>query len=433
MLACKKNHRMAHEMKYLFATLLILLTSSNFAQSADTNWYRLEIGFNLDYPDRVHFFEPALAEIKQLGVRDIYIHEIFDGKHGNEYQVRLKDALDRLLKYEMRPMICISNAHARLQLGEEVKKQAIKELPLQVAKRIKQHLTYTNRFPPNDWNAYRASIQELVDFLFSTYGRKQVQDWLFEVGNEPDAPLFYWGNQQQYAKMFSIAVDVLHRNGIRNVGGPGLTHHSIFLNDATEYHHKLYHDFLKNDICNMLPDGFMSFHLFREDTERPLKSFPEWLANTQCRVMITGWNVSSRGKIAVKTFEQPGAWGTAFIHLLADSARYGIDRLYIFKLMDYSPHNTYQLGAFDRNGKAKSWYLEFAALWHVVRDGYRVVENEKVLTIEGINGQRVILPLDHELEVSLPIVYAPSDISGTAIKIQPGEWVIVSGKTKNLP
>lgn len=419
---------MARAMRQLF-TILVLLATSNLVLAVDTKWHQLEIGFNLDYPDRVHYFEPAIAEISRLGIRNVYIYEIFDGNEGNEYQLRLKHALDHVLKYGMRPIICISNTHARLQPGGNVKQHITKALPLSVTQKIEHHLTYTNRYPPNDWDAYRTSIEELVEFLFSNYGRKQVRSWLFEIGNEPDAPRYYWGSQEQFAKMFSIAVNVLHQNGIRNVGGPGVTYHSVLLSKEAQHHHDLYHNFMKNTVCDALSDGFISFHLFYNGRERPLKGFPDWLTNTDCQVMITGWNVSSRSKIATKTFNQPGAWGAAFIQLLADCARYGIDQLYIFNLMDYPRYRTPQLGAFDRTGKAKSWHSDFAALWEVIRDGYRVIENEKTLIIEGVSGNRIILSLTHTSKVDSPIIYTPNKKSNIAKMNQPDEWVIVSGKS----
>ncbi|TXI25867.1 MAG: hypothetical protein E6Q61_01705, partial [Nitrosomonas sp.] len=184
---------MAHKLR-LFVVLLMLIINPMISLAENDNWHQLEIGFNLDYPDRVPLFESALSKISELGIRHVYIYEIFDGKQGNEYQARLKKALDSVLKHGMIPMICISNIHARLQLtSKEIKKQLNAALPLSIEKQIDGILTYSNRYPPNDWQSYTASIQELIDFLFSTYGSEIVQTWPFEIGNEPDAPRYFWG------------------------------------------------------------------------------------------------------------------------------------------------------------------------------------------------------------------------------------------------
>lgn len=411
--------------------LALFLLSSNCTsiQAADVTWHQLLIGFNLGYPDRVKFFEPALEEIERLGVRDVRIYEIFDGQLGDEYQVRLKTALDRILKCNMRPLIDISNFHARLQPHGKDRIQLATKMPIAVRNQLETILTYTNRFPPSNLDGYRSSLQGFIDFLFRTYGKDKVQSWAFEIGNEPDAALYFWGSSDQFVNNYRIAVEVLKHAGIRNVGGPGITHHPIFVDDNRETTVQ-YNSFMKYLSQNTLPGSFLSFHLYeRTNAPRtPLEGLPRWLYNSAAQIVITEWNVSSRSEIAAKMFAKEGEWAASFIGLLADCANYGIDGLYLFDLMDYPPQTSKQagLGAFDREGKAKSWYRDFAAIWGVVRNGYRVYKADGVLVLYGRTGQRILMPNKGEFEITSPIVYAPVGQASSTKIIKQGGWIIVS-------
>lgn len=408
--------------------LVFTLLSYGNANADGDSWYHLKIGFSLDYPDRVHFSEPALAEIERLGVRDVRIYEIFDGRHGNEYQARLKNALDHVLAHGMRPLITISNVPSRLKPKENEREKLVALLPSRVAQRIPTILTYSNHFPPTNWQGYRASIQELVNFLFNTYGSKRVRGWTFEIGGEPDSPSFFWGSSDQFAHIYQIAAKVLHANGIRNVGGYGVTNHPIFLDPPLE-RSRAYRIFLKDLAGESDQRDFLSFHFYQRKSNppMPLSGLPFWLSNTTCPVMITEWNVSSVGAVAAKIFAQPGAWGAKFIRMLADCERYGVDRLYIFKLMDYPLQRAIQLGAFDREGEPKPWFAEFVAIYKAVREGYRVSIDARSITLEGKTGLRVVLAKT-DLPIPMPIQYAPIASERNGRMIHAGEWAIVSYK-----
>lgn len=412
-------------MRVVFPLTLLFAVQVN-AVGLD-RWHRLTLGFNLGYPDHARFSEVALEEIARLGIQDVRVYEVFDGRLNIEYQGRLKKALDRILAHGMRPMITISNVPARLLPRKKARVKMISGLPWSVARKVDRILTYSNRFPPSDWASYRTSIQELLTFLFSTYGLDQVRTWIFEIGNEPDAPLYFWGNAEEFRRMYSAAMQVLRENGIRQVGGPGVTNHPIFLDPALE-RSQIYRDFMIK-MAGQLQDGeFLSFHLYERQSmpSHPLSNLPEWLANTPYRVLITEWNVSSQGQKATGIFSKPGMWGASFIRLLADCARYGIDSLYIFKLMDYPPQQTAQLGAFNREGKPKPWFFEFRAIYRVIRHGYRVVESNDSLVIEGVGLQRIVMAVDTPVILSSQVAYSPNIFTGSDERIQPGEWVILS-------
>jgi len=134
--------------------LLIILLCGIAPYASAAKLHHLDIGFNLGYPDRVHFFEPALAEIQRLGIRDVRIYEVFDGRVGNSYQIRLKRALNRVLARGMHPMLTISNMNAHLQRDALGRLRVTAQLPLWGAAAlvrtilIQTKMTYVNSLQP---------------------------------------------------------------------------------------------------------------------------------------------------------------------------------------------------------------------------------------------------------------------------------------------
>lgn len=390
-------------------------------------WHHLDIGFNLGYPDRVRFFGPALEEVERLGIQHVRVYEIFDGYQGKRYQRRLKKALDIVLAHNMIPIISISNVHAGLLPKKSLRKKYVTHLPSSVSSKIGHILAYSNRFPPASLEGYRASIQELVDFLFSTYGKKRVQEWWFEIGNEPDAPLYFWGNPVEFSAMYRVASEVLLANGIRHVGGLGVTSWSVFHNGSDERKAD-YRAIMKTLAADAEHREFLSFHLYDRSRFKttPLSGLPDWLTNSNFPVFITEWNVSSRGEVAARLFKQPGAWGAFFIRLLADAAHSGIDRIYIFKLMNYPLHDDLpQLGAFDVNGRPLPWFEEFQHIYEVVRDGYRVEEDGYSLRLRGRHGLSVVLAKS-PVALAMPVLYSPlKSVFDAARKLPANQWAVV--------
>ena len=82
------------------------------------------------------------------------------------------------------------------------------------------------RYDPNitmprsldEWSEY---IQSFVRFLIDRYGKKEVEQWYFEVWNEPDLSCFFAGTQKDYFKLYeATARAVKHVDERIRVGGP---------------------------------------------------------------------------------------------------------------------------------------------------------------------------------------------------------------------
>jgi xylan 1,4-beta-xylosidase len=78
-------------------------------------------------------------------------------------------------------------------------------------------------YPPKDYDKWRELVYQMVAHCTARYGKKEVEDWNWEVWNEPDIP--YWhGTPEEYNKLYDYAVDGVRRAlPEAKVGGPATT------------------------------------------------------------------------------------------------------------------------------------------------------------------------------------------------------------------
>lgn len=78
-----------------------------------------------------------------------------------------------------------------------------------------------NITPPKDYGEWEQFIQKFVRFLLSRYGKNEVEQWYFEVWNEPNLGSFFAGQQEDYFKLYAHTVKAIKAvdSAIR-VGGP---------------------------------------------------------------------------------------------------------------------------------------------------------------------------------------------------------------------
>jgi xylan 1,4-beta-xylosidase len=115
--------------------------------------------------------------------------------------------------------------------------------------------------PPKDYARWGELIRVVTSHLVERYGRATVQDWFFEIWNEPD--IDYWhASPQDYWKLYDYGVAGV-RAALPNarVGGPATT--GPFNPHAREFL-KGFLDHVKNDTSaatgSRIPLDFISFH-----------------------------------------------------------------------------------------------------------------------------------------------------------------------------
>ncbi len=77
--------------------------------------------------------------------------------------------------------------------------------------------------PPKDYAAWGELIYQWVRHSVAKYGKAEVEQWSWELWNEPD--IFYWrGTPQEYDKLYDYTADALKRAlPTARIGGPGTT------------------------------------------------------------------------------------------------------------------------------------------------------------------------------------------------------------------
>ena len=110
-----------------------------------------------------------------------------------------------------------------------------------------------NITPPKDWNKWGGLITALTQHFEERYGRKEVEQWYFEVWNEPDYNGFWSGTKEEYFKLYEItAAAIKGVSPTYRVGGPassGVHWIDETLRYCTEHHLPL--DFLATHSYNV--------------------------------------------------------------------------------------------------------------------------------------------------------------------------------------
>jgi xylan 1,4-beta-xylosidase len=78
-----------------------------------------------------------------------------------------------------------------------------------------------NVTPPRDYNLWGTLIQKLVAHWVDRYGIEKVEQWFFEIWNEPNLQAFWTGSQQDYFNLYLHSAKAIKAvDGRLKVGGP---------------------------------------------------------------------------------------------------------------------------------------------------------------------------------------------------------------------
>ncbi len=95
-------------------------------------------------------------------------------------------------------------------------------MPTALAKGRKLGLRYDpNITMPGSLEAWSDYIRRFIRFLLDRYGREEVEQWYFEVWNEPDLSCFFAGTQKDYFKLYETTAKAIKaEEETLRVGGP---------------------------------------------------------------------------------------------------------------------------------------------------------------------------------------------------------------------
>jgi xylan 1,4-beta-xylosidase len=113
-----------------------------------------------------------------------------------------------------------------------------------------------NTTVPNDLAHWAELIRSLGEHCVARYGIKEVENWAFEVWNEPNLKFFWAGTQSDYFELYRHAVTALKSvNDRLRVGGPS-TAQAAWVGDLLAFCAK-----------EKLPIDFASTHIYPDDPQ----------------------------------------------------------------------------------------------------------------------------------------------------------------------
>jgi|GEM_PF-4676881 len=218
---------------------------------------------------------------------------------------------------------------------------------------------FTNRFMPKTLQAYSDVIKDLVRRLKE---KKLLDKVSFELGNEPDAPKFWWGTREEFIQLCKLKLDALKGSGrpifvgdftsrLIREGKPGWSEwietDAIF--DEVDFSHSLYWFDSTGTLFNPKNNCY------------PKRTF----RNT----VISEYNIYTsfiEGRPKDKVFNS-----SKYVNYFCDMLRYvhdlpSVSTVYIHTLCDYSQDEGGVLGHFKgKVPKPASQYFE--KVWNVIK------------------------------------------------------------------
>jgi xylan 1,4-beta-xylosidase len=129
-----------------------------------------------------------------------------------------------------------------------------------------------NAYPPADWKAWSDLVTAFTRHLVERYGIHEVQQWPFEVWNEPNLSFFWAGTPDQYNTLYETTVKAIKSvDASLQVGGPATD------GDGLPY----LQNWLDHVQSNNLPLDFVSSHAYENNMLSGANSVADIFAPTK--------------------------------------------------------------------------------------------------------------------------------------------------------
>ena len=193
---------------------------------------------------RRDFMEQLAATVRDCGFRYLRFHGLFhddmgvyrEDENGNPlYNWQYIDTLfDSLLEIGVRPFVELSFTPRAMASGDKT-----------------VFWWHGNVTPPAELSRWGGLVEAFVQHFVDRYGYDEVNEWFFEVWNEPDYPAFFSAGMAEYFAMYDAAARAVKSvSPLFRVGGP-----------ATSEGHWL-PEFLAHCAEEDVPVDFVSTHTY---------------------------------------------------------------------------------------------------------------------------------------------------------------------------
>ena len=188
----------------LIKIFALILIASTYSQEIPIQKHNLTIGFNVGYLSDIYKCKDSVFfEIYEDGYRTLRIYEPFI-KNDTDLNI-LKSRLSYLLEKNFKILLCLSNFPYNNSF--EASKITYPDK--------NKILKYSNRYPPDsprDLSSYINKIKSILDYFPEYISAGKLT---FEIGNEPDAPRFYWGSYDQFFSLHRHTINLLRSHDIK--------------------------------------------------------------------------------------------------------------------------------------------------------------------------------------------------------------------------
>lgn len=149
------------------------------------------------------------------GSTNIYIEDE-DGKPYYNFEI-VDKIYDNYVKNNLLPIIELGFMPLDLVADS-------KDLPSdwKIGRDVGRELYELNKWksPPKDYKKWQKLVETFATHLYERYG-KQVENWYFEVWNEPNLTNYWLGSLEDYCKLYDYSVAAIKRvNNSFKIGGP---------------------------------------------------------------------------------------------------------------------------------------------------------------------------------------------------------------------
>jgi hypothetical protein len=385
----------------------------------------LILGFNVGFLQNIDGIAVALPQIRKDGFTHIRVYYPWSKKLDSNKKIVTH--MEKLVNNGLVPLLGVAGHPLGLKTDERKKSAWKADLSDRQRSVISGREDLLNLYPPSDLKQYSQQLGSMITEMEKSFGKDRIRNWTFEIGNEPNAQVFFWGNVDDFGNVFKTTGDTLKQLDTANrVGCCGFA--ARILTDPGK--HKKYLEFLEGIKDNSKVD-FISFHIYEnvfsgnDELRQKVKDFVNRYGSRH-NMYVTEWNVDVDTRAASAIIDSP-AFMKHLINIVKTCYDNRIDRLYIHKLMDNPAQDEEQLGLFSSDGKAKQGYRYYRLMNEIVRDGFTsgsaqgavFVRNDKYVAILAEKGEVVFdFPGYTVLEASQPL-------SGTSVRLRPGMWVVV--------
>ena len=150
---------------------------------------------------------------RELGFRHVRFHGL------------LSDPMDTLVEHNEEVIYSFFNADQIVDFLLETGMKPFMELsfmPAPLARGEETVFSYRSQVtPPKDYEQWREVITRLIGHWVERYGPEEVQQWYFEVWNEPNLEHFWTGTQEDYFRLYATTAKAIKGvDSALRVGGP---------------------------------------------------------------------------------------------------------------------------------------------------------------------------------------------------------------------